>query len=317
MKATSLIKSGSEYKFIDRKTFTELHEGIKEIWIHVEVEDREELNQLRGKKEIRDDLIDILLNPGKSFRLQRLGNLRILDCNINYDRDELVPEYLTFLFYQETLITVTTKESLVSPEISPSQLIDTTRDYNGNMIALLIFGRMLDRNAIHAKQLSKKVDNMLKISIARDFNMAMEDLQELYSEVIDFNELFEDQLTTLRLIPIEMNDNSAIQGIMNRTEQSMAHLVNTTSRTIDKLDYIFQRHRSTLQERGNARLNTLTVVQAIFVPLTFIAGIYGMNFVNIPELEWPSGYLYVWILMITIAFTSLFLFYKSGWFKSD
>jgi magnesium transporter len=50
-------------------------------------------------------------------------------------------------------------------------------------------------------------------------------------------------------------------------------------RAEDKLNYLFQQYQSEVQEMTNRRINTLTIVQAIFVPLTFIAGIYGMNFV--------------------------------------
>ena len=97
----------------------------------------------------------------------------------------------------------------------------------------------------------------------------------------------------------------------------MQHLVSLMQRSTDKLDYIFLRYRSDLQEKGNARLNTLTIIQSIFVPLTFIAGVYGMNFVRMPELEWHNGYFFVLGLMLVIGIGGLALFYKNGWFKSD
>lgn len=53
--------------------------------------------------------------------------------------------------------------------------------------------------------------------------------------------------------------------------------------------------------RMNEIMKTLTVFSVIFIPLTFIAGIYGMNFVNMPELEWENGYYYSLILMAVIV----------------
>lgn len=53
--------------------------------------------------------------------------------------------------------------------------------------------------------------------------------------------------------------------------------------------------------RMNEIMKTLTVFSVIFIPLTFIAGIYGMNFTNMPELEWENGYYYSLILMVTIV----------------
>lgn len=48
-------------------------------------------------------------------------------------------------------------------------------------------------------------------------------------------------------------------------------------------------------------MRVLTVITAIFVPLTFIVGIYGMNFHNMPELSWEYGYFYILGLMLVIA----------------
>jgi magnesium transporter len=69
-----------------------------------------------------------------------------------------------------------------------------------------------------------------------------------------------------------------------------------------------------LQERGNKKLTTLTVVQAIFVPLTFIAGIYGMNFKNMQELQWSYGYSAVLIFMGLLTLFEIWWFKRNGWF---
>ncbi len=59
----------------------------------------------------------------------------------------------------------------------------------------------------------------------------------------------------------------------------------------------------------------LTIIASIFTPLTFIAGVYGMNFINMPELNWEIGYYIVLGLMAMIA-VSMFLWFKvKGWFK--
>jgi len=61
-------------------------------------------------------------------------------------------------------------------------------------------------------------------------------------------------------------------------------------------------------------MKTLTIVATIFIPLTFIAGIYGMNFVNMPELEWKFGYLAVWIVMVLVLLGMLIFFKVKKWF---
>ena len=81
-----------------------------------------------------------------------------------------------------------------------------------------------------------------------------------------------------------------------------------------KVDGIQSHYELTLQEKATKRLNTLTVVQAIFVPLTFITRIYGMNFILMPELKLEHGYFYIWGIMIVIVLIQLWYFNKKGWF---
>ncbi len=64
----------------------------------------------------------------------------------------------------------------------------------------------------------------------------------------------------------------------------------------------------------NNVMKALTIVSTIFLPLTFLAGIYGMNFHYMPELSWKYGYPLVWILCILISAGMLYYFKKRGWF---
>jgi magnesium transporter len=94
----------------------------------------------------------------------------------------------------------------------------------------------------------------------------------------------------------------------------LEHLQRMMERAEDKLDFLLQQYQSEVQELTNRRINILTIVQAIFVPLTFIAGIYGMNFAHMPELEWDNGYFFAIVLMGVIACAELLVFWRKGWF---
>ena len=66
--------------------------------------------------------------------------------------------------------------------------------------------------------------------------------------------------------------------------------------------------------RMNQVMKTLTIVTTIFMPLTFIAGIYGMNFVHMPELEWKYGYYGIWGIMIVLFCAMVLYFRAKKWF---
>jgi magnesium transporter len=60
-------------------------------------------------------------------------------------------------------------------------------------------------------------------------------------------------------------------------------------------------------------MKVLTIIATIFIPLTFIAGIYGMNFTYMPELSWRWGYLAVWGVMISLFILMIAFFKKKKW----
>lgn len=72
-------------------------------------------------------------------------------------------------------------------------------------------------------------------------------------------------------------------------------------------------HLSITGNRMNEVMKVLTIIATIFIPLTFIAGIYGMNFEHMPELGWRWGYPAIWMVMLILAAVMLFLFRRKGW----
>ena len=70
-------------------------------------------------------------------------------------------------------------------------------------------------------------------------------------------------------------------------------------------------------QRMNEIMKMLTVVSSLFIPLTFIVGVYGMNFKYMPELEWKSGYFMVWVIMLSLIVILMIYFIKKGWLKRD
>jgi magnesium transporter len=64
----------------------------------------------------------------------------------------------------------------------------------------------------------------------------------------------------------------------------------------------------------NEVMKTLTIIATIFIPLTFIAGVYGMNFEYMPELKWKWGYAAVWLLMLACFAGMMGFFKRKKWF---
>ncbi|MFW6132776.1 MAG: magnesium/cobalt transporter CorA [Planctomycetota bacterium] len=90
--------------------------------------------------------------------------------------------------------------------------------------------------------------------------------------------------------------------------------VNDTAETFrEMLSGMLDTYLSSQSNRMNEVMKVLTIIATIFIPLTFIAGIYGMNFEHMPELALPWAYPLVWGVMVAVALTMLAWFRRKGW----
>jgi magnesium transporter len=91
------------------------------------------------------------------------------------------------------------------------------------------------------------------------------------------------------------------------------HVTETIEIFREMISGLMDLYLTMLSNRMNDVMKVLTIIATIFIPLTFIAGIYGMNFEYMPELKWHAGYFIVWGLMITLGIMLLILFRRRKW----
>ena len=107
------------------------------------------------------------------------------------------------------------------------------------------------------------------------------------------------------------------------SEQTRLHLRDPYDHAVQVLEVIetyretaislMDLYLSSLSHRLNEVIKLLTVMSSVFIPLTFIVGIYGMNFDAMPELRWRWGYPLVWALMLAVTGALLLFFRRRGW----
>ena len=90
-------------------------------------------------------------------------------------------------------------------------------------------------------------------------------------------------------------------------------IIDTIESFRDMVSSMIDLYLSSLSNKMNSVMKVLTIIATIFIPLTFIAGIYGMNFENMPELKWRWGYAGALLVMIVVAVIMLMYFRKKKW----
>jgi magnesium transporter len=109
--------------------------------------------------------------------------------------------------------------------------------------------------------------------------------------------------------------------IAKRNYKHFKELHDNINQAVELLDYYhgvlydgLNLYHSSMSTRLNDIMALLTIFSVVFIPLSFIVGVYGMNFENMPELHMPNGYFIIWGVMILIAATMLLYFKWKKWF---
>jgi magnesium transporter len=90
-------------------------------------------------------------------------------------------------------------------------------------------------------------------------------------------------------------------------------VVDTIETLRDVVSGMLDVYLSSVSNRMNEVMKVLTIIATIFIPLTFIAGIYGMNFKYMPELEWHYSYPVIWGVIIFLSVLMIFFFRRKKW----
>ena len=192
---------------------------------------------------------------------------------------------------------------------------------------------MNDRGRIRQKSsdyllyrlLSCLIDNYFDIlySINKEVNSIEKDINNDRSK-FDFNQIEQQKRKLLELKKLV----TPFKNILTHLENMNTNLIESDNRrffhelydnivdildeiddTKQILDGLSNLYYSIQGQKMNQIMKLLTIISSIFIPLTFLAGIYGMNFEYLPELKWKWGYFIFWGVIITIA-TSLIIFFK-------
>lgn len=106
---------------------------------------------------------------------------------------------------------------------------------------------------------------------------------------------------------------SSTQLFFRDLQDHSTRIIDTVETYRDLLSGIMDIYLSTNANKMNEVMKVLTIISSIFIPVTFIAGVYGMNFEIMPELKSPYGYATVWGIMIAIIIVQIIYFRKRKW----
>jgi len=178
----------------------------------------------------------------------------------------------------------------------------------------------------HVDRVSQVLNNLRKrifdLSEVMETNVASVDLaqiSEVKDELLRVLAVAEEQVQCVQSIAEGESITSSIDftslrgslGVLLSTAGSTERMALRLEKRVSDLRQMYDAHQ---QDRINHRLAVLTIFSAVFLPITLMAGIWGMNWSNMPELERENGYYFALAAMFSVAIMMITTFYCLGWF---
>jgi len=166
--------------------------------------------------------------------------------------------------------------------------------------------KMADTYQTPMMELDQKIADLEKMLFLKDYTkVSLEDLYFLKTQTRITKKLLQLFQHTVNQIEVAGENKTALQDIKDR----LVSLILSFDEILENAHNLLNTYHSINAKKNNDVMKLLTIFSAFFLPLTFVAGIYGMNFENMPELRWPMGYFIVLVFMVLL---SLFIFI---WFR--
>lgn len=289
-------------------------------WIHVLGSDSAKITEIANHFKIHPLAIEDILNARQRPKLdtyedQVFITLRLLSFDIV--KQELSDEQISLVFGANYLISFSEKDETIFNTIKQKlrQSNQRIRQYGSDYLAYSIIDLIVDKYFIVLEQLDLKLEKLEEDLLRQPKPAIVEKIQEAKIDMI-----------FLRKSVWPMRD------VVSRFQHLEQPLVSTTTQIYlrDVHDHLVQIidiiegfrdivagmldiYLSNINIRTNDIMKVLTIVSTIFVPLTFIASIYGMNFEYMPELHKPWGYPMVLTFMLIMSCGMLIYFRRKKW----
>jgi magnesium transporter len=295
----------------DRKTVT---------WIHIDgLQDVHLLEQMGIVFGVHPLILEDILNTDQRPKLEDHGDyLYIVLKRFHMDQDSrIVPEQVSMVLGPNYLISLQEKEGKLLDPVRERLRNDRGRLRKGgaDYLAHALLDGIVDGYFLILDHFGEKIEILEEALMGHPS-----------PETLRAIEIFKRELILLRkaVWPLrEMVGNLSRSDSPLIREPSILYFRDISDHTVQVIDTIetyrdmlsgmLDIYLSTISNRMNEVMKVLTVIATIFMPLTFLAGIYGMNFKHMPELEWPWGYFALWGVMMAIAVVMLVYFRRKKW----
>jgi magnesium transporter len=281
------------------------------IWIDLEASDADEARRLLAQlKLVSDDIIEDALTAEAATRHARFEtciHVVVSGCRQRGQNFDL--ERVDIVLSQSYLLTLHKGPVAFLSAVRRDYKQDFQRFAKSpSFLVYELWDHLLENYLSIQKQMEERVEQLQnELRAPRVDDGVFGRISELGADLLHFRKI----LLPARAVLTDLSTRRTI--FISETTQSFLHnMVGTVEHVLqdllvdrDILSESLNLYMSLVSHRTNEVMKRLTVVSVVFLPLTFLCGVYGMNFEHLPELRWQYGYLIFWVIVAVIVLTLL------------
>lgn len=294
----------------------EIKNNGKINWININgIHDTELLNKFGAVFEIDNLVLEDITNVNQRVKMEEWGDYLFIVLKImKKNKDEISHEQVSFILGKSYLLTF---------QEEAGDIFDTVKKRMEKIIqkgigytAYALIDIIVDNYLIVLDSIQGKVDN-LEYEILNNFsNEQAEKILKLKTEI----SILKKGIYPIREISAKFQNGEVILyfGKNNKMYLSDLHdhgiiICDAIESILARTSELFQLYYSVQSNELNNVMKVLAIISTIFMPLSFLAGLYGMNFSYMPELEWKYGYFIILGIMFILVVIMIIVFKKKKW----
>ncbi len=264
---------------------------------------------------VLEDIVNTQQRPKvDEYDAHIFGVFKMLYVN---DADELVGEHVAIVLLDNCVLMFQEVEEDVFDGVRDRVInkYGRIRSKGPDYLFFALLDAIIDHYFVVLEYLNNKIEILEEQVYSNPNPEVAHDIQDLKKEVLKVRRwIFPVKELIGRLIDSENQLISKDTKLFLRDAQDHCIEINESLQIYREMSMsLMEMYMSNISNKMNEVMKVLTIMASIFIPLTFIAGIYGMNFDHMPELHWEYGYFMVWGVMILLFIGMLIYFKRKNW----
>jgi magnesium transporter len=299
-----------------------MHDGMNANWIAITgIHDVLVIEKIQQRFNLHPMLAEDIVSSAQRPKLIDYGDYLFVTLKtpiLNPETEQVITDQISFILGEDFLISFEEQQTPLFDAVKKriQQNVGRIRKSGDDYLLYALLDTVIDNYVEIIEQLGSEIDEMESNILSEPEDDALDLIKYYRHELRLLGKILKpiDELS----LQMQRSENSIISAELKPFIIDLRDLVLHASESIDSYKSILQDYLVLYQNASSMKMNeimkVLTMFSAFFIPLSFLAGVYGTNFANLPETQWTYGYAFFWGLIILTSGSLVIYFKRKGWF---